>query len=166
MKPYLEKIVEGVNLTQAETVEAFDLIMSGQATPAQIGAFIAALRTKGETVAEIAGGAASMRRHAVFVDSGGRPVVDTCGTGGDGSHTFNISTTAAFIVAGAGVPVAKHGNRAISSQCGSADLLAALGVNIEVPPDVVEECIRDVGIGFLFAPRLHPAMKNAMGPRR
>ena len=107
-----------------------------------------------------------MRRHAVFIDTGGLPVVDTCGTGGDACDTFNVSTTAAFVVAGAGVPVAKHGNRAISSKCGSADVLAALGVNIEVPPEVVEECVRDVGIGFLYAPKLHPAMKYAMGPRR
>jgi anthranilate phosphoribosyltransferase len=166
MKPYLQKILDKKNLTQAETAEAFDLIMSGQATPAQIGGLIVALRMKGESVDEIAGGASSMRRHAVFIDAGGLPVVDTCGTGGDGRDTFNISTTAAFIVAGAGVPVAKHGNRAISSKCGSADLLMALGVNIEAPQEVVEECIRDAGIGFLFAPKMHPAMKHAMGPRK
>ena len=121
---------------------------------------------KGETVDEIAGGASSMRRHAVFIDCGGLPVIDTCGTGGDGSNSFNISTTAAFIVAGAGVPVAKHGNRAITSKCGSADLLAALGVNIDAMPETVEECVREAGIGFLFAPKLHPAMKYAMGPRK
>jgi anthranilate phosphoribosyltransferase len=166
MKQYLEKIISRTDLTQSEMAEAFDLIMSGAATPAQIGALIAALRMKGETIDEIAGGAASMRRHSVFIDAGGLPVVDTCGTGGDACDTFNVSTTAAFVVAGAGVPVAKHGNRAITSKCGSADLLAALGVNIEVPPETVEECIREVGIGFLFAPRLHPAMKHAMGPRR
>lgn len=166
MKEYLTSLIEKRDLTQEQTGAAFDLIMSGQATPAQIGAFLALLRMKGETVNEIAGGASSLRRHAVFIDTGGLPVVDTCGTGGDGCHTFNISTTAAFVVAGAGVPVAKHGNRAITSKCGSADLLAELGVNLEVPPDVVEECIREVGIGFLFAPKLHPAMKNAMGPRR
>jgi anthranilate phosphoribosyltransferase len=140
--------------------------MSGQATPAQIAGIIVALRMKGETIDEIAGSAASMRRHAVLVDTGGRPVVDTCGTGGDGINTFNISTTAAFITAGAGVPVAKHGNRAISSKCGSADVLAALGVNLEVTNEVVEDCIREAGIGFLFAPKMHPAMKHAMGPRR
>jgi anthranilate phosphoribosyltransferase len=166
MKPYLEKLVARKDLAQAEAAEAFDLIMSGQATPAQIGAFLATLRAKGETVEEIAGGASSMRRHAVFIDVGGLPVVDTCGTGGDKSGTFNVSTTAAFVVAGAGVPVAKHGNRAITSQCGSADLLAALGVNIEATPDRVEQCVREAGIGFLFAPKLHPAMKHAMGPRR
>jgi len=166
MKSYLQKIMAKQNLTQGETSEAFDLIMSGQATPAQIGGFLVSLRMKGETVDEIAGGASSMRRHAVFIDCGGLNVVDTCGTGGDGSHTFNISTTAAFIVAGAGVPVAKHGNRAITSKCGSADLLAELGVNIEAVPEVVENCVREAGIGFLFAPKLHPAMKHAMGPRK
>jgi len=166
MKEYLQRIVDRKNLTPAEASAVFDLIMSGEATPAQIGAFVALLRMKGESIDEIAGGAASMRRHAVYVDAGGLPVVDTCGTGGDRCGTFNISTTAAFVVAGAGVPVAKHGNRAITSQCGSADLLAQLGVNIEVPPDVVETCIREAGIGFLFAPKLHPAMKHAMGPRR
>ncbi|MBM4144175.1 MAG: anthranilate phosphoribosyltransferase [Lentisphaerae bacterium] len=166
MKQYIQKIVDHRDLTQTEMAEAFDAIMSGQATPAQIAGFIVALRMKGETVEEIAGGAASMRRHAVFVDAGGLPVVDTCGTGGDASDTFNISTTAALIVAGAGVPVAKHGNRAISSKCGSADVLMELGVNLNVPVETVEECIREAGIGFLFAPNLHPAMKHAMGPRR
>jgi anthranilate phosphoribosyltransferase len=166
MKQYLQKILEKKDLTQTETSDAFDLIMSGQATPAQIAGLIIALRMKGESVDEIAGGASSMRRHAVFIDTKGLPVVDTCGTGGDMMNTFNISTTAAFIVAGAGVHVAKHGNRAISSKCGSADLLAQLGVNIDATPDVVEECIRDVGLGFLFAAKLHPAMKHAMGPRK
>ena len=166
MKQYIQKVIEGRDLTQSEMSEAFDVVMSGDATPAQIAGFIVALRMKGETVEEIAGGAASMRRHAVFVDPGGLPVVDTCGTGGDGSDTFNVSTTAAFVVAGAGVPVAKHGNRAISSKCGSADLLLELGVNLDATPDVVEECIREAGIGFLFAPKLHPAMKHAMGPRK
>ena len=131
MKTYLQKVIDGTDLAQAEMTEAFDLIMSGEATPAQIGAFIAALRTKGETPEEIAGGAASMRRHAVRIDVGDLDVVDTCGTGGDSSHTFNISTIAAFVTAGAGVPVAKHGNRSITSKCGSADLLAALGERLE-----------------------------------
>ncbi|MDD4872303.1 MAG: anthranilate phosphoribosyltransferase [Kiritimatiellae bacterium] len=166
MKQYLQKIMAKDNLTQGETSEAFDLIMSGQATPAQIGAFLVGLRMKGETVDEIAGGASSMRKHAVFIDCGGLPVIDTCGTGGDGRNTFNISTTAAFIVAGAGVPVAKHGNRGVTSKCGSADLLAELGVNIEALPETVENCVREAGIGFLFAPKLHPAMKHAMGPRK
>jgi len=166
MKKYLQKIVEGRNLGQGEMTAAFDVIMSGEATPAQIAAFIVALRMKGETVVEIEGGAEAMRQHAVYIDVGGLPVVDTCGTGGDTCDTFNVSTTAAFVVAGSGVPVAKHGNRAISSKCGSADLLAELGVNLDVPPDVVEESVREAGIGFLFAPNLHPAMKHAMGPRR
>jgi len=166
MKAWLQKLVERTDLTQAEMTAAFDAVMVGEATPAQIGAFVTALRMKGETVEELAGGAESMRRHVVFVDAGGLPVVDTCGTGGDDRGTFNISTTAAFVVAGAGVPVAKHGNRAVTSRCGSADLLAELGVNIESPVPVVEEAIREAGLGFLFAPRLHPAMKHAMGPRR
>ena len=166
MKEYLNKVIDRRDLTQGEMTAAFDEIMSGGATPAQIAAFIVALRMKGETVVEIAGAAAAMRQHAVFIDAGGLPVVDTCGTGGDACDTFNISTTAAFVVAGSGVPVAKHGNRAISSKCGSADLLAELGVNLDVPPDVVEDSIREAGIGFLYAPKLHPAMKHAMGPRR
>ncbi len=166
MKRYLQKVIERQDLSQAEMTEAFDLIMSGEATPSQIAGLIVALRMKGETVDEIAGGAASMRQHAVFVDPGGLPVVDTCGTGGDSCDTFNISTTSALVVAGAGVPVAKHGNRAISSKCGSADLLGALGVKLDVPPEVEEEAIRDAGIGFLFAPGLHPAMKYAMPPRK
>lgn len=166
MKECLQKLIAGQNLTTPEAVAAFDRIMDGDATPAQLGAFLTALRIKGETIDELTGACASMRRHAVFVDPRGKPVVDTCGTGGDSLGTFNISTTAAFVVAGAGVPVAKHGNRSITSKCGSADLLAELGVNLDVSPDVVEECIHEVGIGFLFAPRLHPAMKHAMGPRR
>jgi len=166
MKQFLQKVTAGENLTQAEMSEAFYVIMSGEATPAQIAGFIVGLRMKGEVVEEIAGGAESMRRHAVFIDCTGLNVVDTCGTGGDSCDTFNVSTTAAFVVAGAGVPVAKHGNRAITSKCGSADVLMALGVNLEVTPDVVEDCIRDAGIGFMFAPKLHPAMKHAMGPRR
>ncbi|MBA4387144.1 MAG: anthranilate phosphoribosyltransferase [Verrucomicrobia bacterium] len=166
MKQYLQKVMDRKDLSQADMSAAFDLIMSGQATAAQIAGFIVALRMKGESVDEIAGAASSMRRHAVFVDTGGLPVVDTCGTGGDSLNTFNVSTTAAFVVAGAEVRVAKHGNKAISSKCGSADLLTELGVNIEVPPEVVEDCIREAGIGFLFAPKLHPAMKYAMPARK
>lgn len=166
MKAYLQKVTQRQDLSEAEAGEAFDAIMDGQATPAQLGALLAALRMKGETVEEIAGAARSMRRHAVFVDPRGRTVVDTCGTGGDSLGTFNISTTAAFVVAGAGVPVAKHGNRAMTSQCGSADVLAALGVNLDAPPEVMEESLHEVGIAFLFAQRLHPAMKHAAGPRK
>ncbi len=166
MKECLQKLIAGQNLSSSEAVAAFDRIMDGEATPAQLGAFLAALRLKGETIDELTGACTSMRRHAVFIDPRGKQVVDTCGTGGDALGTFNISTTAAFVVAGAGVPVAKHGNRSITSKCGSADVLAELGVNLEVSPDVMEECIHEVGIGFLFAPKLHPAMKHAMGPRR
>ena len=165
MKQYLEKVVEQVDLTQDEMAEAFDIIMKGEAGPAQISAFLIALRMKGETIDEIAGAVKTMRAHALKVDVGDLPVVDTCGTGGDAAGTFNISTTSAFIVAGAGIPVAKHGNRAISSKCGSADVLAELGVNIDIPADAVADCVKEVGIGFLFAPNLHPAMKHA-GPVR
>ena len=166
MKHILHKLVDRQNLSEQEAGEAFDLIMNGEATPAQLGSFLTALKIKGETIEELAGESRSMRQHAVFVDPRGKQVVDTCGTGGDSLGTFNISTTAAFVVAGAGVPVAKHGNRSITSKCGSADVLAELGVNLEVTPDVMEECIHQVNIGFLFAPKLHPAMKHAMGPRK
>ncbi len=136
-------------------------IMAGEATAAQIAGFLIALRMKGETVEEITGFARAMRAAAVKVEAKSRPLVDTCGTGGDGSHTFNISTAAAFIAAGAGVKVAKHGNRAASSQCGSADVLEALGVNINLSPEQVARCIDEVGIGFLFARSFHPAMRHA-----
>jgi anthranilate synthase/phosphoribosyltransferase len=163
----IAKAINGQDLTELEAESAMTLIMQGQATPAQIGAFLTALRMKGESVSEIAGCARAMRRSAVPV----RPqrtetLVDTCGTGGDGAGTFNISTTAAFVVAGAGQPVAKHGNRSISSRCGSADVLEALGVNLDLTPNQVAACVDEVGIGFLFAPKLHPAMKHAIGPRR
>jgi len=162
----LEKIVGGHDLSTAEMAEVMDQVMEGQLTPAQIGALITALRMKKESVAEISAAALSMRRHATVVEPGAPPIVDTCGTGGDGSGTFNISTTAAFIAAGAGVKIAKHGNKSVSSKCGSADVLAELGVNIEVNPEKVGESIQSVGIGFLFAPLLHGAMKHAIGPRR
>ena len=161
MKEFLEKVIQNKDLNRAEATEAFDQIMQGKATPVQIAAFLTALRIKGESVDEITGAAQSMRQHAVYIDPGGRDVVDTCGTGGDSRNTFNISTTAAFIAAGAGVIVAKHGNRAVTSGCGSADLLQELGVNIDVDPEVIEESIQEVGIGFLFAQKLHPAMKHA-----
>jgi anthranilate phosphoribosyltransferase len=140
-------------------------IMSGNATDAQIGALMAALATKGETFSELAGAALAMRRKAIRIQTDSDVVLDTCGTGGDGSNTFNISTTAAFVVAGCGVTVAKHGNRSISSKCGSADLLEALGVNLEAGPEVVEEAVRQIGIGFLFAPRFHGAMRYASRAR-
>ena len=140
--------------------------MSGQATDAQIGAFLVALRIKGETIDEIAGGAEVMREKATPIVTVRPDLIDTCGTGGDDSGTFNISTTVAFVACGAGLAVAKHGTRSISSQCGSSDVLTALGVNVEAAPEKVGECIDEVGIGFLFAIALHGAMKHAIGPRR
>jgi anthranilate phosphoribosyltransferase len=166
MKDFLAQVVQRRNLSEQAAATAFDLIMDGQATPAQLGALLTALKLKGETVDELSGAAQSMRRHAVFVDPRGRPVIDTCGTGGDSSGTFNISTAAAIVAAGAGVPVAKHGNRSVTSRCGSADVLEKLGVNLEAPTEVMEESLAEVGLAFLFAPKLHPAMKHAMGPRR
>ena len=166
MNQYLGKLMRGESLTQEETAEAFDVIMTGEATDAQIGAILGALAARGETAEEIAGGAIAMRNAAVSIDVGNLDVVDTCGTGGDGSHTFNISTVAAFVAAGAGVPVAKHGNRSITSKCGSADVLLELGVSLEASPETIEECICKAGIGFMFAQKMHPAMKYAMGPRK
>jgi anthranilate synthase/phosphoribosyltransferase len=162
----LGRVILGHDLSEAEAESAMNQIMAGEATPAQIGAFLAALRMKGETVDEITGCARAMRRSAVRVRPQRPDLVDTCGTGGDGTGTFNISTTTAFVVAGAGLGVAKHGNRSVSSQCGSADLLEALGINLALSPGQVAQCIDEVGIGFLFAPQLHPAMKHAIGPRR
>jgi anthranilate phosphoribosyltransferase len=162
----LGKIVSGSDLTAGESREVMMEIMQGQATQAQIGAFLAALRMKGETAEEIAGCARAMRENAIAVRPEQRVVVDTCGTGGDSSGTFNISTTVAFVAAGAGVAVAKHGNRSVSSRCGSADLLQALGVNLQVSAAQAARCIDEVGIGFLFAPQFHPAMKHALGPRQ
>lgn len=162
----IQKVVDGENLTERETVDAMNEIMSGEATPAQVASFITALRIKGETIEEITGAARVMREKSTKIHTKHPFVVDTCGTGGDGAHTFNISTTAAFVVAGAGIPVAKHGNRAASSRSGAADVLKALGVNIEIGPEQVGACIDDVGIGFLFAVTLHGAMKYAIGPRQ
>lgn len=166
IKEALTKIVSGDDLTMAEAREVMREIMHGQATQAQIGAFLTALRMKGETADEIAGCAQAMRESAIEVKPKQNLLVDTCGTGGDGSGTFNISTTVAFVAAGAGLAVAKHGNRSVSSRCGSADLLQALGVNLEISAEHVADCIDEVGIGFLFAPMLHPAMKHALGPRQ
>ena len=162
----IQKVVDGHDLTERETVDTMNEIMSGEATPAQVASFITALRIKGETIEEITGAARVMREKSTKIHTKQPFAVDTCGTGGDGSHSFNISTTAAFVVAGTGIPVAKHGNRAASSQSGSADVLKALGVNIEIGPEQVGVCIDDVGIGFLFAVTLHSAMKYAIGPRR
>jgi len=162
----IAKVIEGADLSRGEMTDAMDQIMSGEATDAQIGAFLIALRVKGECVDEIAGAASVMREKATPIATKRDVIVDTCGTGGDHSGTFNISTTAAFVAAGAGLCVAKHGNRAATSQCGSADVLSALGVNIEASPGTVSRCLDDVGIGFLFAISLHGAMKYAIGPRR
>jgi anthranilate phosphoribosyltransferase len=166
IKQAINSIVQGKNLTFQEAYDVMDQIMSGEATEAQIGSFITALRMKGETPDEIAGCALVMREKATQVPTKHSLVVDTCGTGGDGSHTFNISTTAAFVVAGAGLPVAKHGNRSVSSKCGSADVLEALGINLQLTPQSVGNCIDEIGIGFLFAPSLHGAMRYAVGARR
>jgi anthranilate phosphoribosyltransferase len=167
LKPYIAKAMQRHNLTAAEAEEAMNIIMTGQATQAQIGGYLVALRMKGEMVEEITGSARAMRANAapihIKVDG---DLLDTAGTGGDGAHTFNISTTAAFIIAGAGRKVAKHGNRAASSKCGSADVLGALGVNLDLTPEQVAICVEEVGIGFLFAVKFHPAMKHAIGPRR
>jgi len=166
LKPYIARLVDAETLSCDEASEAMDIIMSGDATDAQIAAFLIALRGKGETIDEITGCAEAMRKKAAFIDPGSLDVLDTCGTGGDRSGTFNISTVSALVAAGAGAVVAKHGNRSVSSNCGSADVLKALGVNIEAPPAVVERCLREARIGFLFAPLLHKAMKYAIGPRR
>ena len=166
IKEAISKIVVRADLSMAETEGVMAEIMGGQATPAQIGAFLTALRIKGETAAEIAGCARIMRQNAIRVNPKRSDIVDTCGTGGDGSGTFNISTAVAFVAAGAGLGVAKHGNRSVSSKCGSADLMQALGVKIDLAPDQVAQCIDEVGIGFLFAPAFHPAMKYATPVRQ
>jgi anthranilate phosphoribosyltransferase len=165
------RVIEGIDLNEQQMIEVMQEIMTGTATEAQIGSFITALRMKGETIDEIVGAVRVMREKATFVDTGvdtagGQILMDIVGTGGDASGTFNVSTTTSFVVAGAGIPVAKHGNRAISSKCGSADVLEALGVDLSMSPERVGECVRTVGIGFLFAPMLHGAMKYAIGPRR
>lgn len=162
----LRKLIEHEHLTVTEAEAVMNHIMDGQATEAQIGALLVALRMKGETADEITGFARAMRAHCVRVETDVPGLVDPVGTGGDKLDTFNISTAAAFVAAGAGVPIAKHGNRAMSSRCGSADVLTALGVEIALTPEAVAQCIREVGIGFMFAQRMHPAMKHAAGPRR
>jgi len=168
IKTAIGKVMNGESLSVAEAEEVMSQIMTGEATPAQIGGYLMAMRMKGETVDEITGSARAMRRAAVRIKTDTPPdqLVDVVGTGGDGSGTFNISTTAAFVVAGAGQKVAKHGNRAASSKSGSADVLAALGVNLDISPEQVTRAIDEVGIGFMFAVKHHPAMKHAIGPRR
>lgn len=171
IKEAIALVVTGKDIDEQQMTAVMQEIMSGEATDAQIGSFITGLRMKGETIDEIVGAVRVMREKATFVDTGvdtaaGELLMDIVGTGGDGSGTFNVSTTTAFVVAGAGIPVAKHGNRAVSSSCGSADVLEALGVDLSMPADKVAQCVRTVGIGFLFAPMLHGAMKYAIGPRR
>ncbi|MBI4949982.1 MAG: anthranilate phosphoribosyltransferase [Deltaproteobacteria bacterium] len=165
VKDAIARVVKGSDLSEDEMVSVMNEVMTGGASPAQIGSFITALRMKGETVSEITGAARVMREKATKVEAGS-DVLDTCGTGGDESMTFNISTASAFVAAGAGLIVAKHGNRSVSSRSGSADVLRSLGVNIEAEASRVEECISEAGIGFLFAPMLHGAMKYAAPVRR
>jgi anthranilate phosphoribosyltransferase len=165
LKTAINMLVNNVNLSESEMAGCMNEIMEGRATDAQIGAFLAALRMKGETVEEITGAAKVMREKAITIKAP-EGVLDTCGTGGDMSHTFNISTTTSIVVSACGVPVAKHGNRSVSSQSGSADVLEALGIIIDLPPKRVEECLFETGFGFLFAPLFHPAMRYAIGPRR
>ena len=158
------KVATGATLTRDEAAHAFDKMMAGEATPAQMGALLMGLRVRGETADEITGAVSAMRAKMLPVEAPA-DAIDVVGTGGDASGSYNISTCAAFIVAGSGVPVAKHGNRALSSKSGAADVLAALGVNIELAPDAIGRCVREAGIGFMFAPAHHPAMKN-VGPTR
>lgn len=162
----IAKLVEGKMISGSEAHLTMKQIMDGDATPAQIASYLTALRMCGETPDVIAGSARAMREHFTFVEPHADIVVDTCGTGGDGAHTFNISTTVALVTAGAGITVAKHGNRSVSSKSGSADVLEALGINLAVAPDVMSACLKEIGIAFLFAPALHPAMKHAIGPRK
>ncbi|MCM8801065.1 MAG: anthranilate phosphoribosyltransferase [Candidatus Omnitrophica bacterium] len=182
IREMIEKVVKREDLTEEEAIQVMQEIMEDRATPAQIASFITALRMKGETIEEITGFAKVMRQKAtkikiekenIVVDIDREDInidyetiIDTCGTGGDGAKTFNVSTATAFVVAGAGFLVAKHGNRSVSSECGSADVVKALGINIDIPVEKVKECIERIGIGFLYAPLYHPAMKYALGPRR
>ncbi len=176
----IAKAVERQDLTEGEMIEVMNQIMSGECTPAQIASFITALRMKGETIAEITGAARVMREHATPIRVGSQvldmdrddinidreTILDVVGTGGDGTNTFNISTTVSFVVSACGIKVAKHGNRSVSSACGSADVIERLGINLDISPEKVANCINTIGIGFLFAPALHGAMKHAIGPRR
>ena len=180
IKEAIGKVVNGISLTETEMEEAMGEILSGGATPAQVGSFLTALRLKGETVDEITGAAKAMRvkairlninNHSVNIDRDeinidNETILDTCGTGGDSTNTFNVSTATAFVAAGGGVKVAKHGNRAVSSQCGSADVLENLGLKLDINHSDVETCIQETGIGFLYAPLFHGAMKHAAGPRQ
>jgi len=162
----LSKVASKKNLSGAESAEVFGEIMSGEVDGAIMAAFLTALKMKGETVDEVVGAASAMRARATFINAGSAAPIDTCGTGGDGMNTFNISTTSAFIAAGAGVPVAKHGNRAATSKCGSGDVLGELGFNLDVHASVMEHCLQEEGIAFLFAPKMHPAMRFAAPVRK
>jgi anthranilate phosphoribosyltransferase len=162
----ISQLLEGESMPVEQAEAVMDEVMNGEATPAQIAGFLVALRVKGETVDEITGCARAMRRAAVSVSPQRQGVIDTCGTGGDRAGTFNISTAAAFVAAGAGLGVAKHGNRSVSSRSGSADVLEAMGVNLDMTPNQIAQAIDEIGIGFMFAPKLHPAMRHAIGPRR
>jgi anthranilate phosphoribosyltransferase len=164
LKPHIAKVAGGSVLSFEEAKDAFDIIMSGEATPGQIGAFLMALRVRGEQVSEISGAVATMREKMLTVEAP-EGAIDIVGTGGDNSHSVNISTASAFVIAGGGVPVAKHGNRGLSSQTGAADVLTALGVKIDLPPEAIAACIREAGVGFMFAPSHHPAMRH-VGPVR
>jgi anthranilate phosphoribosyltransferase len=164
--PLLHKVMDRRALTRAEAHDAFVAMMHGDVSPVHMAAFLAALRVKGESVEEITGAAEAMREAAIAVQTNQKPLVDTCGTGGDGLGTFNVSTAAAFVVAGAGYTVAKHGNRSVSSHCGSADVLEAIGIPMESDPRRAEECLNKIGLAFLFAPAFHPSMKNAMPVRK
>ncbi|RWD59910.1 MAG: anthranilate phosphoribosyltransferase [Mesorhizobium sp.] len=164
LKTHIAKVATGTALSFEEAREAFDIIMSGDATPGQIGGFLMALRVRGEAVSEISGAVATMRAKMLRVEAP-HGAIDIVGTGGDNSHSVNISTASAFVIAAAGVPVAKHGNRGLSSLTGSADVLMALGVKIDIPPETIGRCIHEAGVGFMFAPAHHPAMKH-VGPIR
>lgn len=164
LKTHIAKVATGTALSFEEAREAFDIIMSGDATPGQIGGFLMALRVRGETVSEISGAVATMRAKMLRVEAP-EGAIDIVGTGGDNSHSVNISTASAFVIAASGVPVAKHGNRGLSSLTGSADVLIALGVKIDLPPEAISRCIHEAGVGFMFAPAHHPAMKH-VGPTR
>lgn len=166
LRDYLAHLLGGQDFSTAQAEQAMGIIMSGQASQAQIGSFLTALRLKGISGSEIAGFAAAMRQHSLRIACGRQDLLDTCGTGGDGKGTFNISTATAFVAAGAGIAVAKHGNRGISSSCGSADVLTALGVKVDLAPEAVAQAIENIGIGFLYAPVFHQAMKHAAKPRQ
>ena len=165
-RDHLSQMIQRNDLSESQMADMMNTVLTGQATEAQIGAMMAALATKGETFEELAGAARAMRKAALRIEVAASPVVDTCGTGGDGANTFNISTTTAFVVAGCGLTVAKHGNRSVSSTCGSADVLESLGIKLDVDPEIVEEAIAAIGIGFLFAPLYHSAMKYVIKARK